>query len=144
MNKLLTLTLGVYVALVSPWAVAVEPSEAAATKILFIGDSFTGSQGGIWTHVAKLAASVPEPIVIASDAVVVGGATLKRQWDLHDAVTAIDTNAHDVVVLQDDIPEINIDYFRQYATQFINEARLHRARPVLYMTWAYQRLGWIL
>ena len=131
MKKLLTLTLGAYLALVYPWAVAREPPESATTKILYIGDSFTGSQGGIWTHVAELAASVAKPTAIASDSVVVGGATLKRLWELHDAVTAIDTNAHDVVVLQDDIPEINIDYFRQYATQFINEARLHRARPVL-------------
>jgi hypothetical protein len=84
-----------------------------------------------------------ETAAVATDAIWVGGATLKRLWELGDSVRIIDTGSFDTVVLQDDIPEINVDYFRQYAHMFVDEARRHHARPILYMTWAYKRLGWI-
>lgn len=112
-------------------------------KLLFIGDSFTNAQGGIYTHLLKLVQSDTASVPITTDHVTVGGATLKRLWELGDAVRAIDTDSYDIVVLQDDIPEINVDYFREYAHKFVEEARRHHARPVLYMTWAYGRLGWI-
>jgi hypothetical protein len=108
-------------------------------RILFVGDSFTSSQGGIYSHLVKLA----QPTPVVADHVTVGGATLRQLWTLGDAVRAIDTHSYDVVVLQDDIPETNVDYFREFARMFIDEARKHHARPILYMTWAYDRLGWI-
>ncbi len=33
--------------------------------------------------------------------------------------------------------------FREYARKFVEDARRHGARPVLYMTWEYDRLSWI-
>jgi Domain of unknown function (DUF4886) len=112
-------------------------------KILFIGDSFTYAQGGIYTHVEKLAAAATPPLVVTTDKAVAGGAFLKVLWEMQSPVKAIDTGAFDVVVLQDDIPETNVDYFRQYARMFVDEVRKNKARPVLFMAWAYQRLGWI-
>ena len=112
-------------------------------KILFIGDSFTYAQGGIYTHLEKLAAAADPPVVVTTDKAVAGGAFLKRLWEMQEPVKAIDTGAFDVVVLQDDIPETNLDYFRQYARMFVNEVRKNKARPVLFMAWAYRRLGWI-
>ena len=47
------------------------------------------------------------------------------------------------MALQDDIPETTVDFFRQYARLFVEEVRKHHGRPVLFMAWAYQRLGWI-
>jgi hypothetical protein len=116
---------------------------AAARKILFVGDSFTYAQSGIYTHFEKLAASAPSPIVVTTDKAVQGGAFLKVLWELKTPIRAIETGNFDVVVLQDDIPETNVDYFRQYARLFVEEARQHNTRPVLLMAWAYQRLGWI-
>jgi len=112
-------------------------------KILFIGDSFTYTQGGIYTHFEKLAAAATPPRIVSTDKVVAGGAYLKRLWEMQSPVTAVDTGAFDVVVLQDDIPETNVDYFRQYARMFVDEIRRNKGRPVLFMAWAYQRLSWI-
>jgi len=112
-------------------------------KILFIGDSFTYAQGGIYTHIEKLTASATPPLVVTTDKAVAGGAFLKRLWEMQGPVQAIDTGAFDVVVLQEDIPETNVDTFRQYGRMFVNEVRKNKARPVLFMAWAYQRLGWI-
>jgi hypothetical protein len=117
--------------------------DAQPRKILFIGDSFTYAQGGLDNHFAKLAASASPPLVVSTSRAVAGGAFLKVLWEMKTPVTAIDTGNFDVVVLQDDIPETNVDYFRQYARMFVEETRKHNGRPVLFMAWAYQRLGWI-
>ena len=111
--------------------------------VLFIGDSFTFFQGGIYLQVLSLVESNARRFPVTEAHVAVGGATLKHLWEMGDAVKAIDSDFYDTVVLQDDIPEINVDYFRLYARLFVEEARKHGARPVLYMTWAYDRLGWI-
>jgi lysophospholipase L1-like esterase len=123
--------------------IAQSPVATLPRKVLFIGDSFTYSQGGIYTHFEKLTAAAAPPLVVTTDKAVAGGAFLKRLWEMQDAVKAIDTGAFDVVVLQDDIPETNVDYFRQYTRMFIERVRKNRARPVLFMAWAYPRLGWI-
>ena len=112
-------------------------------KILFVGDSFTYAQGGLDNHFTRLAASSPSPVVVSTARAVAGGAFLKVLWEMKTPVTAIDTGNFDVVVLQDDIPETNVDYFRQYARLFVDEVRKHNGRPILFMAWAYQRLGWI-
>jgi hypothetical protein len=119
------------------------PASTLPRKVLFVGDSFTYSQGGIYTHVEKLAAANDPPLLVASDKAVAGGAFLKRLWELQAPVKAINSGAFDVVVLQDDIPETNVDDFRQYARMFVEEVRKNKARPILFMAWAYQRLGWI-
>src|SRR5690242_2313814 len=81
-----------------------QPSASALPrKVLFIGDSFTYYQGGIYTHVEKLAAANEPAIVVATDKAVAGGAFLERLWKMQEPVTAINSGAFDVVVLQDDI-----------------------------------------
>jgi hypothetical protein len=112
-------------------------------KILFIGDSFTFWQDGIYTHLEKLAAAANPPLVVTAHKSVAGGAFLHRLWDLKQPVEAIDTAAYDVVVLQEDIPETTVADFREYAGKFVAEVRKNHARPVLFMAWAYPRLGWI-
>lgn len=117
--------------------------QTGASKVLFIGDSFTYTQGGLWTHFTELAAAANPPRAVTTDKAVQGGAFLKVLWELETPVKAIDTGNFDVVVLQDDIPETNPDYFKEYARKFVNEVRKNHARPVLLMAWAYDRLGWI-
>lgn len=132
------LAIGVLIARRNPSA-----QSPAPRKILFVGDSFTYAQGGLDNHFTKLAASSPSPLVVSTARAVAGGAFLKVLWEMKTPVTAIDTGNFDVVVLQDDIPETNVDYFRQYARLFVEEVRKHNGRPVLFMAWAYERLGWI-
>jgi hypothetical protein len=112
-------------------------------RILFVGDSFTYAQSGIYTHFAQLAAVANPPLVVTADKSVFGGAFLHRLWDLQAPVQAINTGAYDVVVLQEDIPETTVADFREYARKFVAEVRKNNARPVLFMAWAYPRLGWI-
>jgi hypothetical protein len=131
------------IATLLPFIASASPPSTQPLKVLFVGDSFTGSQGGIYSHFQRLAQSNRQLPPVLTDHVWVGGATLKRLWELGDAVRSIDSDSYDIVVIQDDIPEINVDYFRQYARMFVNEIRQHHARPVLYMTWAYERLSWI-
>ena len=112
-------------------------------RILFIGDSLTYFQNGIYTHLEKLAAAAHPPLEVTTDKSVFGGASLKRLWSLQEPVKAISAGGHDVVVLQEDLPETTVADFREYARQFVAEVRKHNARPILLMAWAYPRLGWI-
>src|SRR5262245_57616547 len=113
------------------------------TRILFIGDSLTYYHGGVYTHLEKLAATANPPLTITADKSVFGGAYLHRLWDLKEPVKAINNAAHDVAVLQEDIPETTVADFREYVAKFVAEVRKNQARPVLFMAWAYPRLGWI-
>ena len=125
-------------------ACAARPAAAPSAKnVLFIGDSFTYAQGGLDNHFTRLAAAATPLIPVTTDRAVEGGAYLKLLWELGPPVKAIDTGRFDTVVLQDDIPETNPDYFREYARKFVNEVRAHNGRPVLLMAWAYDRLSWI-
>lgn len=112
-------------------------------RVLFIGDSFTYFQDGVYTHFEKLAAAATPPIKVQTDKSVFGGAYLHRLWDLREPVQAINKGTADVVVIQEDIPETNVADFREYARKFVSEIRKNNARPVLFMAWAYNRLGWI-
>jgi hypothetical protein len=55
---------------IAAFAIAVATAQAVATpvprKILFIGDSFTFWQSGIYTHFEKLAGSANPPLVVAT------------------------------------------------------------------------------
>jgi hypothetical protein len=124
-------------------ALAQAAAGQAPRKILFVGDSFTYYQNGIYTHLERLAAAATPPLAVTADKSVFGGASLRRLWDLKEPVKAIDTATYDVVVLQEDIPETTIADFREYAGKFVAEVRKNHARPVLFMAWAYPRLGWI-
>lgn len=116
---------------------------ARPQKLLFIGNSLTYRQNGIYSHLEKLTASAPTPFAIQTEKSVQGGATLKTLWDKTEPKEFINKGAFDVVVLQEDLPEINISYFREYARRFINEARKAKSEPILLMAWSYPRLGWI-
>ena len=104
------------------WKAIAQSPVSTPRKVLFIGDSFTYTQGGIYTHFEKLAAAATPALVVSTDKAVAGGAYLKRLWEMQEPVRLIDSGAFDVVVLQDDIPETNLDYFRQYARMGIQVA----------------------
>jgi hypothetical protein len=84
--------------------VAIALAQAAAgqapRKILFVGDSFTYYQNGIYTHLERLAAAAAPPLAVTAGKSVFGGASLRRLWDLKEPVKAIDTATYELVVLQ--------------------------------------------
>lgn len=114
--------------------------KSPAQKILFIGNSLTYRQNGIYFHLEKLANPAQN---IQTTKSVKGGATLKTLWEWKEPQDSIAQTTCDVVVLQEDLPEINVSYFRTYAQKFVEEIRKAKLRPILLMAWPYERLGWI-
>ena len=125
-------------------ATPVSPSPPRSThQILFIGNSLTFWNNGIYSHLEKLAASADVPLALVTGKSVKGGATLKVQWERPEPRAMIAQGHWTDVVVQEDLPEINLSYFREHARHFVEEIRKAKARPILLMTWAYARLDWI-
>jgi hypothetical protein len=116
---------------------------AQPKKVLFIGNSLTYRQDGIYSHLEKLAASADPPVLLLTEKSIKGGATLKTHWERAEPREMIIKGDCDVVVLQEDLPEINVSYFREYTRRFVLEIRKKNSRPILLMAWYYPRLGWI-
>jgi hypothetical protein len=112
-------------------------------RILFIGNSLTYSNDGIYTHLQKLTASALPPMEIEADKAVVGGQYFRSLWERFPEPRRAIARGYDVVVLQEDLPETKVADFKEYAVKFVEEIRKTGARPVLLMAWAYRRLGWI-
>lgn len=125
------------------WLILITSSLAQPRKVLFIGNSLTYRQDGIYNHLEKLAASAAPSYILQTEKCVKGGATLKTHWERPEPREAIIKGDCEVVVLQEDLPEINVSYFQEYARRFVNEIRKAKSRPILLMAWYYPRLGWI-
>lgn len=119
------------------------PSNPPAHRILFIGNSLTYWNDGLYSHLRKLAASAEAPVAVETDKSVQGGATLKVHWERPEPRALIARGPWTEVLIQEDLPEINVSYFREHARKFVAEIRKAKARPILLMTWAYERLDWI-
>jgi hypothetical protein len=112
-------------------------------RILFIGNSLTYFNDGVYSHLQKMMASAVPPVAIEADRAVVGGQYFKTLWEQFPEPRRAIARGYDVVVLQEDLPETKVADFREYAPKFVEEIRKTGGRPVLFMAWAYQRLGWI-
>ena len=112
-------------------------------SILFIGNSFTAANGGLGLLLEELARSFDSASKLATSAITMDGAILKRLWEDSDARSEIRGGAYEFVVVQGDIAEGDLQTFDTYARKFVAEAQRAGARTVLFMGWAYERLGWI-
>ena len=119
------------------------PQRPALTRTLFVGNSFTFWRGGLWRQLKTLSERHDPTLGYTTDCVVRGGAPLAVMWKKTEARRRIAEGVWDVVVLQGDIPETTVSSFRDYAARFTGAVRDVGARPVLFMTWAYERLDWI-
>jgi hypothetical protein len=113
------------------------------TRILFIGNSLTFWNDGLYLHLERLAASGTPPVAFATGRSVEPGAFLKSLWARPEPRNAIAEGRYEIVILQEDLPETRIEDFREHARLFAAAARKAGARPILFMAWAYDRLGWI-
>jgi hypothetical protein len=82
-------------------------------------------------------------LIIESDSIIEFGAPLETMWEDTKARAVIREGGYDLVVLQEDIPETDVDTFHEYARKFDAEIKGAGAEPVLFMAWSYERLGWI-
>ncbi|MGD8814110.1 MAG: SGNH/GDSL hydrolase family protein [Anaerolineales bacterium] len=118
-----------------------EPTEGPEPqyKILFIGSSLTYYNRGLKYHFTQLVGAADPQLVIQADAVTRSGAPLEHMWEQTDARERIGEGNYDVVVLQDAIPNTDVDTFHEYVRLFVEEIRDAGAEPVLFLTWA--RMG---
>ena len=115
-------------------------------KFLFVGNSFTYFHNGVENHIKKLAASAKPPKLIQADSVTQGGATLQIQYGRSEVHDAIRKGTYDVVILQEDIPELtehSVEPFFEQARLFDKEIKNAGAKTMFFMTWPYERLNWI-
>jgi hypothetical protein len=93
-------------------------------KILFVGNSFTFIHGGVDVHLRELAASATLSDSLEVDSKTIPGATLAIHYELSDVKEVILNGSYDVVILQEDIPELterSIEPFFEYARLFDHE-----------------------
>ena len=116
------------------------------SRVLFVGNSFTYYNGGLETHVKQLALAANPKRHFETDRATKGGATLKILNDLPFVHDKIRSGNYDVVVLQEDIPELkehSAETFFEHARRFNEEIRNVGSRTILFMAWPYERLNWV-
>ena len=86
-------------------ATHVRSTNTAVRRVLFIGDSLTYWQQGIYLHLERLAASGQTPTLIHADKCVKGGATLKTHREHPEPRAMIAQGGWTEVVVQEDLPE---------------------------------------
>ena len=109
--------------------------------MLFIGNSLSYSNDGLWTHLAQFTAGTTTRVETGRAAF--PGEFFKSLWERREPRQEIRSGKWNVVVLQEDLPETRVADFKEYARRFVDDVRASGARPVLLMAWAYPRLGWI-
>ena len=130
----------------TPRPTMASPAAQAPRKLLFVGDSFTFCNGGLENHVKQLAASARPPRSLEAESATQGGATLKVLYGKQSIRDKIRDGGCDVVILQDDIPELtehSAAPFFEYARLFDREIRGAGGKTVLFMAWPYERLNWV-
>jgi hypothetical protein len=109
---------------------------------LFVGDSLT-YVNNLEKRVAALArtAGVSELVV---EREVKGGAPLKVLWQKTKAEQIIASGGPwDVVVIQEDLPETDLETFQEFADKFHSASLCAGSKTVLLSCAGYERLGWI-
>ncbi len=124
----------------------VKPGRGCTTRVLFLGNSYTyfNDLPAIVSELAKAG----HQCRLETRMVAPGGKTLKDHWESAASREALNSQAWDFVVLQDQSTlGINLyfegqtrvggdEIFRPYAERWANEIRKHHATPVFYLTWA--------
>lgn len=124
----------------------VKSSRGCVTRVLFLGNSYT-----YFNNVPRILAEFAKAgrqCTVETRMVAPGGKTLKDHWESSASHQALDSQAWDFVVLQDQ-STLGVNFyfegyarvggdeiFRPYAERWANEIRKHHAMPVFYLTWA--------
>jgi len=105
-------------------------------KILFIGNSLTGYQGGLDNWVEAAGAADTPPVTIDAQTSLIYSSELSRIYNDGAARTAIADGDFDAVVLQGwNDPITEPDSFYKYVELFDQDIRASGAKTVLFMTW---------
>ena len=103
----------------------------AATRVLFVGNSFTFYNGGIDAQLAEMAPSCRTQLLAT------GGYTLQQHWNDGSELATIRSGHFSYVVLQEQsqTPVYDRALFATYAADFSRLIKANGAKPVLLMTW---------
>jgi hypothetical protein len=106
-------------------------------RVLFIGNSYTYFNGGVYAGLESLSIAAQLPTPIKTSYSIIGGATLQDHWVAGRAQDSIRHGNFNVVVLQDGTNPIGSkrEAFFQYARLFKSLIDSVGAQPVFYMTW---------
>ena len=110
----------------------------APASILFVGNSLTRGNDGIYTHLKNLLAHTAQKPEVAIYNMTKNGATLLELSTPANQLIA--AKRWGAVILQEysDIPVANYDGFLKGIQSMMLDIRMQRAQPVLFMTWAYK------
>jgi hypothetical protein len=114
--------------------------EEKSVKILFVGNSFT-----YYWNMPQLVKAMGETqgVSLEIHQSTVGGSNLKQHWNEEKGTLTrklIEEGNWDYVVLGDhSLSTINAnERFKEYGEKFSNLVRSKGAKPILYLTWAYE------
>ncbi|MBC8386157.1 MAG: hypothetical protein H8E57_11645 [Candidatus Cloacimonetes bacterium] len=107
-------------------------------RILFIGNSYTYTNGGIDYHLQELVLSAYHHAEIVCDNITAGGATLESHYNNANTLQTILDGNWDIVILQEQStrPINNPQLFYQYATLLDEVITTGGAETAFFMTWA--------
>src|SRR5438067_7165433 len=116
---------------------AMTPSQRQATRILFIGNSYT-TRNGLPRLLVELAADAQTPIPVEVATVFAGGASLRRHWNAGIAQKTLASAPWDYVVLQEQspLPWRNPQRYHESVRLFAGEIGKSDAKIALYLTWS--------
>jgi len=107
-------------------------------RILFIGNSYTYTNGGIDYHLQELVLSVYHHSEIECSSIAQGGATMEMHYNNANTLQTIEEENWDIVVLQEQStrPVEDPELFYQYATLLDEVIISSGAETAFFMTWA--------
>jgi hypothetical protein len=108
--------------------------------ILFLGNSYTASNSGLYTHVTGIAQAIDPEWEIETGYSTPGGCTLEMHTTNTNSLTEINSGIYDYVVLQEQStrPVEDPDLFYEYATVLDSMITENGAQTAFFMTWARQ------
>jgi len=109
-------------------------------SILFVGNSYTAANGGIFNYVQQIYDSV-EPDSLNAEGHTVGGATFGNHWHNPDVIDELESGDWDKVVFQEYscMPVIDPSMMYLYGDSLAWFATMNGTEPVFFMTWARKK-----
>lgn len=109
----------------------------ANPSALFVGNSYTMGNGGLWTHVKQVYESV-EIDTLQVDAFTAGGASFENHWGNQFLKDEIESGAWDTVIFQEQscMPVIDPSSTYLYGDSLAWLTADSGGEPVFFMTWA--------
>ncbi len=112
--------------------------EALPNRILFIGNSYTYYNNGLDNMLREYASNSNQDIELETLAITGGGMTLENHFNSQNTINAIQSEAWDIVVLQEQsqMPILDTEHFLTYASKLDSLIDLTGAQTCFFMTWA--------